>query len=249
MIRFACPRCGMQLSAPEDCAGRSSKCRACSQPVTVPIPASLNKKEVIFTCPKCNTLCSHTTAGAKVYCPECGQLLLVPALSVQPPPCSPPVEEHSLLTVCNACGRAIAKEAVTCPGCGSPNNWAHPEIVRFYHSISQFAFGPSVQLTYEKFVLCGVDQRAHQEAQSLANLANSFGVIAPMNLSGLSTILAVRGGQAWASEWARQKIKAFRIDFTHSPASWASTDDDYWDDVMDFFRVDPYKKKRRKQRD
>ena len=42
MIRFTCPLCGMQLSAPEDCAGRVSKCRACGQPVTIPpaIPTS-----------------------------------------------------------------------------------------------------------------------------------------------------------------------------------------------------------------
>jgi len=35
MIRFACPSCGMQLSAPEDCAGRVSTCR-CGQQLRVP---------------------------------------------------------------------------------------------------------------------------------------------------------------------------------------------------------------------
>ncbi len=35
-LRFPCPKCGYALSAPEDCAGRSSKCRACGQPVIVP---------------------------------------------------------------------------------------------------------------------------------------------------------------------------------------------------------------------
>jgi len=39
-LRFSCPKCGSALSAPEDCAGRSSKCRACGQPVTVPPPKS-----------------------------------------------------------------------------------------------------------------------------------------------------------------------------------------------------------------
>jgi hypothetical protein len=39
-LRFSCPKCGFALSAPEDCAGRSSKCRACGQPVTVPRPKS-----------------------------------------------------------------------------------------------------------------------------------------------------------------------------------------------------------------
>src|SRR5271155_4706386 len=39
-LRFSCPKCGYNLSAPKECAGRSSKCRACGQPVTVPHPAT-----------------------------------------------------------------------------------------------------------------------------------------------------------------------------------------------------------------
>src|SRR5947208_3666681 len=35
MMRFPCPNCGMTLSAPEDCAGRTSKCR-CGTVVIVP---------------------------------------------------------------------------------------------------------------------------------------------------------------------------------------------------------------------
>src|SRR5579875_3646791 len=36
MIRFSCPSCGMAVSAPEDCAGRSTKCRYCNGPIVVP---------------------------------------------------------------------------------------------------------------------------------------------------------------------------------------------------------------------
>ena len=36
MIRFRCRKCGFVLSAPIECAGLSSRCRQCSQPVTVP---------------------------------------------------------------------------------------------------------------------------------------------------------------------------------------------------------------------
>src|SRR5437899_485834 len=35
MIRFACPSCGFQLSAPNECAGRASRCK-CGQPLMVP---------------------------------------------------------------------------------------------------------------------------------------------------------------------------------------------------------------------
>jgi hypothetical protein len=36
MIRFACPSCSFALSAPEDCAGRQSKCRQCGSVVSIP---------------------------------------------------------------------------------------------------------------------------------------------------------------------------------------------------------------------
>jgi WD40 repeat protein len=36
MIRFFCPRCKAAACAPDDCAGRTSKCRQCGRPLTVP---------------------------------------------------------------------------------------------------------------------------------------------------------------------------------------------------------------------
>src|SRR5690349_8890718 len=36
MIRFACPSCRAPLAAPEECVGRTTKCRTCGQPLTVP---------------------------------------------------------------------------------------------------------------------------------------------------------------------------------------------------------------------
>ena len=194
MIRFLCPSCGFSLSAPDDCAGRTSKCSKCGIAVTIP-PAH-------------------------------------PAPTLSVPEVVPIKEQDSPLTPCSACGRNIAKEAASCPNCGAPNKWVHPEIVRFYQSIKMFNFRPSIQFNYEKFVLVGVDQRSNNDAKSISNLVNSFGVIAPMNLSGLATIVGVRAGQSWVSEWAKRKIKAFRIDFTRSPPSWSSTDDEYWLDVL-----------------
>lgn len=47
MIRFTCPSCGMALSAPEDCAGRGTKCRGCNRPVIVPqqLPSTAIQKQ------------------------------------------------------------------------------------------------------------------------------------------------------------------------------------------------------------
>jgi hypothetical protein len=36
MLHFHCPHCANPLSAPEDCSGKSSKCRKCGTSVTVP---------------------------------------------------------------------------------------------------------------------------------------------------------------------------------------------------------------------
>ncbi len=44
-LRFACPACGFSLSAPVDCAGRSSRCRKCGQPLVVPQPAQKHPKK------------------------------------------------------------------------------------------------------------------------------------------------------------------------------------------------------------
>ena len=38
-----------------------------------------------FTCPNCKTLCLHFTSGEKVYCPMCGQEILVPGVPAPPP--------------------------------------------------------------------------------------------------------------------------------------------------------------------
>jgi WD40 repeat protein len=40
MIRFACPTCKVAASAPEECAGRTTTCRQCGNPITVPSVAA-----------------------------------------------------------------------------------------------------------------------------------------------------------------------------------------------------------------
>lgn len=40
MMRFNCPSCGAAVSAPEEYAGRSTKCRRCNNPIVVPQPVT-----------------------------------------------------------------------------------------------------------------------------------------------------------------------------------------------------------------
>lgn len=68
MLRFTCPGCSTQLSAPEEYAGRSSKCTKCWQALQIPTPvASIaapaplpmavapTQQERGFHCPFCGT--------------------------------------------------------------------------------------------------------------------------------------------------------------------------------------------------
>jgi hypothetical protein len=55
-LLFACPACGFSLSAPADCAGRSSKCRKCGQSLVVPQPAREKAKKAPPTVPPSEAL-------------------------------------------------------------------------------------------------------------------------------------------------------------------------------------------------
>lgn len=219
-LRFWCPHCAYQLSAPVECAGRTSRCRGCGNPVTVPAA-------------------DDEPLTGLVLDDDIPEAVLVPVVF--------PVENENdePLTACTACEHRIAKKAATCPSCGAPNEWVHGQIVRFFRSAEQFRFAQSIRLSAEKFVLTGVDDKAGSGERALANLANSFSVRVPFSAHGLVTMIGVQGGQAWANEWAKKKVKAFRVDFSTSPPGWSSTDDSYWFDVMEFFGLRRPKKRRR----
>lgn len=91
MIRFACPRCGMQLSAPEDCAGRSSKCRQCGQPVTVPAQRLPARQPVPVAVLPPAAIPVHPQPPAPDPCqpvqfPRADALPVLDALPAEPPP-------------------------------------------------------------------------------------------------------------------------------------------------------------------
>jgi DNA-directed RNA polymerase subunit RPC12/RpoP len=258
MIRFACPACGKHLKIADRGAGLKVPCPGCGQRLLVPSPATpAGRDKTALGAPLPPGERSTPAAAAPAEpaakwpagtvpatCPGCGRVIpLQPhelSWIIECPRCSTwfdPSEDYGPLISCPACGRALAKEAVSCPGCGAPNRWVHPEIVRFYNSIRQFHFPNLIQCNYEKYVLTGVDQRFSQNAQDIAALTNSFGVLAPLNIGGLAMIAGVHFGRIQVQEWARKRIKAFRIDFAYSPPAWSSTDDAYWSAVMDFFKL------------
>jgi hypothetical protein len=204
---------------------------------------------VPFRCPTCSKVgdLPDSLVGKRVRCKSCRSIFVVTAppevidatLAVPEPP--PPLPDHvaNPLTACAACGQPIAKEAATCPRCGAPNKWVHPEIVRFYGSIAIFKFEPATRIFHDKFALMGVDDDADRGARSVTDMTNGLWVI-----GDIGTVLAAQAAGRWINEWARKKRKAFKIDFTSAPPVWSSTDDDWWLDVMRFFAVRRRKKRR-----
>jgi DNA-directed RNA polymerase subunit RPC12/RpoP len=127
MIHFACPRCGMQMSAPEDCAGRPTKCRQCGQSVTVPgSPPDLKPGA---DCPSCHSplLIPKGAFGQWFQCPKCG-VRFTPRME-SPPPLPPTafgLQSSAGQSVVNftcpscktACTHTTPGEKVLCPKCG-----------------------------------------------------------------------------------------------------------------------------------
>lgn len=130
-LHFSCPKCGYKLSAPEDCAGRSSKCRACGQPVTVPklsrssatpVPvqqpgrlAATEPPSGWFHCAKCRVLFLHCDESQRnpAFCPSCAKARDAAALAVPAQKARPLARtENVAWRTCLRCG-ALCDENLT----------------------------------------------------------------------------------------------------------------------------------------
>ncbi len=155
-------------------------------------------------------------------------------------PMTPAVPE-SPLTACTVCGREIAKEAKACPGCGAPNRWTHPEIVRFLKRLHWFDDIPNFEVEGRGYRLVGKSTRGQQFTDVAAGAVGGLGFIAPMTGAGLLGALGASIGAHYASEALRNSagrgVQFFVIDFRYPEPFWQSTDDYFWGDVMDFFKL------------
>ena len=94
-ISFSCPRCGKKLKAPDNAAGKSSKCPQCGSPVTCPEPvydAELveppgdvdpysdldSDKPYAVATPLPSATSSSETEGRRP-CPMCGEMIVATA--------------------------------------------------------------------------------------------------------------------------------------------------------------------------
>lgn len=163
------------------------------------------------------------------------------ATRVEPPQRLPnfvSTQNQTLLTSCVACGRDIAKEAASCPGCGAPNKWVHPEIMRFLEALrntSTFNRIPRFKVDWDKYFLVGVDERSQQNAENTQGLLSGFGLWTPLTLNGLFLQTCFHATTSTLIQSSQADVKKFYIDFSTSPALWATTDDRHWADVLQFF--------------
>lgn len=151
-------------------------------------------------------------------------------------------EDGSLLTTCGACLGRIAKEAPACPKCGAPNSWIHPESTRFLGRLRKFqrrynAFDAEAR----GFMLVCRSTREKQFLDYAANAVGGMGFAGPLSLGGLAVTLGASIGSQYAAKALRDKAgpdtNVFVIDFRHDPPLWSSTDEEFWEDVLDFFDV------------
>lgn len=156
------------------------------------------------------------------------------------PVTKPTPEEQSLLTTCGACCGQIAKEAPHCPKCGAPNKWQHPEVVRFFRRLRRFQrCYNGFEAEGQGFVLVGKSPRPKQFLDYAANAVGGMGFFGSMSVGGLLTMLGASIGSQYAADALRKSagpnMRAFVIDFRHRPPVWNTTDDEFWENVLDFF--------------
>lgn len=99
-ISFSCPRCGKKLKAPDNAAGKSSKCPGCGSPVTCPEP--IYEAELI----------EPPAGGANPY----DDLDTDQPYTMTTEPVAPPAAEGR--RPCPMCGEMIVASAAKCRFCG-----------------------------------------------------------------------------------------------------------------------------------
>jgi hypothetical protein len=171
-----------------------------------------------------------------------------PEPAAPPPPAPPPRPQEAAcpapdgnpyLIPCGACGRSIAKEAAHCPGCGAPNRWTHPEILRFLANLRRFGDIPKLEAKGSGFVLYGRSTRPRTFADDLAGVVGSLGFFGPLSVRSLAGVVGMSLGARYISRELRKLAgpggQAFAVSFKTDPPMWRSTDDWFWEPVMRFF--------------
>jgi predicted Zn finger-like uncharacterized protein len=248
MITFTCPGCSTPYRVHANKAGKKTACPKCGRRFSVPCltptksAASIQERDWRTVPPPVRGAGNADTATTEE---PLDVIPVLPAASGPEAaavlPSCPTPQAVSKLTGCFACGREIAKEAATCPGCGAPNRYLHPEILRFQSGLSRFHHLNRFQHQARADVLAGWSEEVQGVLAGMAShWINSLGFTSlGGGLSGagqLARASLIQGSAVGILDHFRAKgTKAFVVNFGFDPPIWQSTDDAYWGDVVDFF--------------
>jgi DNA-directed RNA polymerase subunit M/transcription elongation factor TFIIS len=206
---------------------------------------------ITVSCPNCDSKLkgSAKVKGRTVTCPKCSQPFAVTDSTITDDDSTiplAPIQGQSVpspkLITCPACGQKIAPAAKSCPSCGNPNTYVHPEIQRFLDSAQTFrqAFDYKV----EGFVLSGwavVERGANKTLSHGIKLclASCFLCLIPFLLPIAGLLLLVGICMVLSTFFSTTKVSdyvsRFTIDFNQTPPAWHSDEDVFWKEVKSFF--------------
>lgn len=152
---------------------------------------------------------------------------------------------------CPACGKKIAGTAQVCPGCGAPNTWKHPEVLRIWSQIESGEFETARQWRYnsDRTAIWGYTEgRLSEASRTMVWVAGAVGflvfllqfAISPSSV-GVAWLLIYPGAFAYGMAWYRgieDKInpslqESFKITIADGVAVWQSNNDQFWKPLRD----------------
>ena len=227
---------------------------------------------ISITCTSCDTQLKapEKASGRSIPCPKCKAVLTVPhiimakAVVAPNPPThnNPANSESTTLTPCRTCQRQIAATAHSCPGCGAPNGWIHPDVDRFLKNLDKIKLPASFKHDSTKTGVHGTAKiLTPGPASQWFLIAGGLGILlivislalsnylgVNMRSTSTSTFFSLSNGStltftgglilivlAAALRNAAFQQRWFKIDLSMTPPTWESNDDEFWKPIREFF--------------
>ena len=118
------------------------------------------------------------------------------------------------------------------------DDWVHPKIQRFLNRLRDFDHMPPFQVNWSKYALVGWSVPHLPRIDAAQQIIGNVGFWTNFSIKNIALALfgsALQVGVLGALESLRPSVKWFEIDYRYKPALWDSNDEQYWQDVLDFF--------------
>lgn len=238
-IRFSCVHCGKSIKVKTDLAGREGKCPGCGAKIRVPTVEDATLDWLGASQPvRVLSPVSAVTARA-----------MVPS-DVEEYELAAPVATGNKLIPCKTCGTSIAKNAKTCPKCGAPNEWRHPEVQRFIENYSRIQVPSACNFNWNAETVSGfasVNRGAGGVGMKLVIIAALVAMFLGGSIAG-PIFMLIAGVMVFIGialmlismlgpHNPADSMVEFSMDFSGPTPRWTSNDDKFWSGVKAFFRI------------